>query len=68
MKELQNSMEERTRQNLMGILWIYIALVTGGVGVLQGDLWLAAFCSILSIAQSLLGAGLFWNERLTVAQ
>ncbi|ELY81696.1 hypothetical protein C486_06743 [Natrinema gari JCM 14663] len=61
-------MEERTRQNLMGILWIFIALVTAGVGVGQSDLWLAAFCSILSIAQSLLGAGFFWNERLTVAQ
>jgi len=61
-------MEERTRQNLMGILWVFIALVTGGVGVLQDDLWLAVFCAILSIAQSLLGAGFFWNERLTVAQ
>jgi|AntRauMinimDraft_4_1070384.scaffolds.fasta_scaffold01065_2 hypothetical protein len=61
-------MKKTTRQNLMGLLWIFIALVTAGVGVLQNDLRLATFCSILSIAQSLLGAGFFWNERLTVGE
>jgi hypothetical protein len=62
------SVEERLWQYLMGAVWIVLALVWAGLGVLENDLWLASAHAVLSIATTLLGAAFLWHDRFTVFQ
>lgn len=61
-------MKEKNWQYLVGAVWIVLALVNAGVGVLEDDLWLASMHAVVAIAMTLNGSAYFWNDRFTVFQ